>query len=200
MSALPPFEEVLSSKPEPGSSLAHALTTLFEASPILFSDLLPGVASYIASSPSPPASYTDLIGITLHVVSKWDAGLKASFIAGHPRIGEVKGLSHLSSQEQAARATPPEVLVRLAHLNACYEHRYPGLRYITFVNGRTRSAIKDEMEGVLGFEPSLSPDKPPLEAVGSVEVGSGEWSKELERAVDDLGKIAQSRLQAVGAA
>ncbi|KAH9924740.1 OHCU decarboxylase-domain-containing protein [Fomitopsis serialis] len=175
MSALPPFEEVLSSKPEPGSPLAHTLTTLFEASPILFSDLLPGV------------------------VSKWDAGLKASFIAGHPRIGEVKGLSHLSSQEQAARATPPEVLVRLAHLNACYEHRYPGLRYITFVNGRSRSAIKDEMEGVLGFEPSLSPDKPLLEAAGSIEVGSEEWIRELERAIGDLGKIAQSRLQAVGA-
>ena len=113
---------------------------------------------------------------------------------------EVSGLSRLSAQEQAARATPPQVLARLAHLNACYEHRYPGLRYITFVNGRTRAAVKDEMEDALGLERSLSPDEPPVETVGSIEVGSEEWTTELERAVEDLGKIAESRLKALGAA
>ena len=45
---------------------------------------------------------------------------KAAFVAGHPRIGEVHNLSRLSAGEQAAAATPPEVLARLAHLNACY--------------------------------------------------------------------------------
>ncbi|KZT65613.1 hypothetical protein DAEQUDRAFT_515675 [Daedalea quercina L-15889] len=198
MSTLPPFADVVSSNLEPDSPLAQTLTTLFETSPILYSDLVPGLASYIASSPSPPTSYAELITATLQVVSTWDVSLKVRFIAGHPRIGEVKGLSQLSAREQAARATPPEVIVRLAHLNACYEHRYPGLRYITFVNGRTRMAIKDEMEGVLGLEPSLRPDDPPVEAVGIVEVGSEEWTKELERAVEDLGKIAQSRLKALG--
>ncbi|KAH9839881.1 Oxo-4-hydroxy-4-carboxy-5-ureidoimidazoline decarboxylase [Rhodofomes roseus] len=200
MTALPPFQDVLESKAEKDSPLATTLTLLFESSPILYSDLLPGVATYIASAPSKPASYGELIDATLVVASKWDPTLKASFIAGHPRIGEVSGLSRLSKKEQAARATPPEVLARLTHLNACYEHRYPGLRYITFVNGRSRAEIKDEMEGVLGLEHSLSPDQPPVETVGSVEAGSEEWTKELERAVGDLGKIAHSRLKALGAA
>lgn len=200
MSALPPFNDVVTSKPETGSALAEALAVLFEPTAVLYSDLLPGIAARISSAASPPQLYSHLVALALEVVSTWDPSLKASFIAGHPRIGEVKGLSHLSAQEQAARATPPEVLARLAHLNACYEHRYPGLRYITFVNGRTRAAIKDEMEGVLGLDPSLSPDEPPLDVLGSVEVGSEEWSKELERAVEDLGKIALSRLKALGAA
>ncbi|EPS94563.1 hypothetical protein FOMPIDRAFT_1134194 [Fomitopsis schrenkii] len=200
MSALPPFNDVVTSKPEPGSALAEALAILFEPTPVLYTDLLPRVAACISSSSSPPRSYVDLVVLALKVVSTWDASLKRSFIAGHPRIGEVNGLSHLSAQEQAARATPPEVLARLAHLNACYEHRYPGLRYITFVNGRTRAAIKDEMEGVLGLGSSLSPDEPPLDAVGSVEIESEGWTKELERAVEDLGKIAESRFKALGVA
>lgn len=199
MSALAPFDDVVTSKPETDSALAKALAVLFEPTPVLYSDLVPGVAARISSATSPPRSYSDLVALALEVVSTWDTHLKASFIAGHPRIGEVKSLSHLSAQEQAARATPPEVLERLAHLNACYEHRYPGLRYITFVNGRTRAAIKDEMEGVLGLESSFSQDEPLLEALGRVEVGSEEWTRELERAVEDLGKIALSRLKALGA-
>ena len=195
-SALPPFEHAVTSKP----ALAEALAVLFEPTPVLYSDLLPAVASRIASAPAPPRSYSDLVALALHVVSTWDASLKARFIAGHPRIGEVSGLSRLSAQEQAARATPPQVLARLAHLNACYEHRYPGLRYITFVNGRTRAAVKDEMEDALGLERSLSPDEPPVETVGSIEVGSEEWTTELERAVEDLGRIAESRLKALRAA
>ena len=79
--------------------------------------------------------------VASNVISGWDDDLKTQFIAGHPRIGEVNGLSQLSAQEQAAKATPPEVLARLAHLNTCYENHYPGLIYITFVNGRSRAQI-----------------------------------------------------------
>ncbi|KAI0717340.1 Oxo-4-hydroxy-4-carboxy-5-ureidoimidazoline decarboxylase [Fomitopsis betulina] len=199
MSTLPPFNDVVTSMPEPHSALAAALAILFEPTPILYSNLLPRVAARITSS-EPPRSYAGLVVLALDLVSTWDSSLKASFIAGHPRIGEINGLSHLSAQEQAARATPPEVLARLAHLNACYERRYPGLRYITFVNGRTRAAIKDELEDVLGLDPSLSPNEPPIDTVGIVEIESDEWTKELDRAVEDLGRIAESRLKALGAA
>ena len=101
-------------------------------------------------------------------------------------------------KEQAAAATPPEVLARLTHLNACYEYKYPGLRYITFVNGRSRAVIMEEMEGVLGFERSFSASEPTVNSVKKVDVGGKEWKVELNRAVIDVGRIAQSRLGTLG--
>ncbi|KZT10092.1 uncharacterized protein LAESUDRAFT_722244 [Laetiporus sulphureus 93-53] len=198
MSVLPPFNDVLSSNADAPGALAQAIATLFEPSPILYSSLAPELVSHIALSSVPLTSYSDLIDAALGVISRWDNQRRAEFIAGHPRIGEVKGLSHLSAKEQAAVATPPEVLARLAHLNACYEHRYPGLRYITFVNGRSRTVIKNEMEVVLGLEPSLSRDEPAVDSVNTVEIGSSEWKSELDRAVADVGRIAKSRLSALG--
>ncbi|KAI8996545.1 OHCU decarboxylase-domain-containing protein [Trametes punicea] len=198
-STLPPLIEALSdTSGKQDGPLASALALLFEPSPALYSTLVPAVASHIKDAP-PILSYRALIDASLGVISSWPDDLKAQFIAGHPRIGEVKGLSALSAQEQAAKATPPEVLARLAHLNACYEHRYPGLVYITFVNGRSRAEIKDEMEDVLGLEHSLSADEPPVTSRGAAEVGGSEWKKELERAVIDVGKIAKSRLKTLGA-
>ena len=70
--------------------------------------------------------------------------------------------------------------------------------YITFVNGRSRAEIKDEMEEKLGLEHSTDPDVPPVESIERVEVGGVEWKSELERAVGDVGRIAKSRLGALG--
>jgi hypothetical protein len=39
--------------------------------------------------------------------------------------------------------------------NAEYRKLYPGLIYLTFVNGRSREAIADEMEAFLSKSPSL---------------------------------------------
>lgn len=193
MSSLPPLAEVQSHE----EALSNALATLFEGSPTLFKELVPQVSSHFQQLAVPISSYVELIDVALQIISLGDQTLKAQFIAGHPRIGEQKNLSHLSAKEQAAVATPPEVLARLAHLNACYEHRYLGLRYITFVNGRTRAVIMEEMEDVLGLERSLSADQPEVQGVGQVEVGGDEWRKELERAVQDVGRIAKSRLKAL---
>lgn len=196
MDTLPSLQHVLSSSADPTSPLAKALVVLFEPSTTLFTHLVPQLAQSIPQTHI--ETYSNLIDAALRSISTWDDPLKAEFIAGHPRIGEVKNLSHLSAKEQAAKATPPEVLARLAHLNACYEHRYPGLRYITFVNGRTRAMIKDEMEDVLGIPRSLSADKPDIASIGVVEVGGEVWRRELERALQDVGKIAKSRLGSLG--
>lgn len=196
--ALPPLTQAITdaSAAEDGP-LARALALLFEATPVLYSDLVPGVAARIQNAP-PILSYFALIDASLSVISAWNDDLKAQFIAGHPRIGETKGLSKLSEQEQAAKATPPEVLTRLAHLNALYERKYPGLVYITFVNGRSRVEIKDEMENKLGLEHSVNADEPSVASIVSVEAGGEDWKGELERAASDVGRIAKSRLQSLG--
>lgn len=189
---LPPLDETLSNS----ASLSDALSTLFEPSKTLTAHLIPQLVQRLPSVHV--TSYAALIDVATDTITRWDDVLKAQFIAGHPRIGEVANLSRLSAHEQAAAATPPAVLARLAHLNACYERRFPGLRYITFVNGRTRAAIMEEMEDVLRFPRSLSADEPKIASVGVVEVGGVEWKGELERAVQDVGRIAKGRLAMLG--
>ncbi|KAF8817482.1 hypothetical protein BYT27DRAFT_7074706 [Phlegmacium glaucopus] len=181
------------------NALAAALEILFEHSPILINTLEPQLRAILKSS-SPLESYTQLIDSALAQIATWDLSAQSQFIAGHPRIGENKNLSKLSAKEQGSGGvipTSPEVLARLGHLNACYEVQYPGLRYITFVNGRTRLAIAEEMEDMLGILHSLSPDDPPLDAISPVDISSEEWKRELDRAVLDIGRIAKSRLGAL---
>lgn len=179
----------------PNGPLAQTLSVLFEPSAILSHDVVPKVAE------APPASsYAALIDLAITSTLSLPNSLQASMISGHPRIGEAKNLSHLSAKEQAATTTPPEVLARLAHLNACYERRYPGLIYITFVNGRSRATIAEEMEDVLGLEHSLQADYPLVDEFEVIPRESEPWKKELERAVMDVGRIAKSRLKTLGVA
>jgi 2-oxo-4-hydroxy-4-carboxy--5-ureidoimidazoline (OHCU) decarboxylase len=182
------------------NSLTVALETLFEQSPILINTLEPQLRDFLKSSSPPLDSYTQLIDYALAQIISWDLDAQSQFISGHPRIGENKNLSKFSAKEQGSGVIPtsPEVLARLSHLNACYEIRYPGLRYITFVNGRTRLAIAEEMENMLCIPHSLSPDNPPFDTVFPVDISSEEWKRELNRAVVDIGFIAKSRLRALG--
>ena len=193
---LPPMQDILASTADDGAPLATVLSVLFEPSPILLTELVPQVKAHLASAEI--TTYCGLVDASLEVLSGWDDGKKAQFIAGHPRIGEVKFLSKLSAREQAAVATPPQVLARLEHLNACYERCYPGLRYITFVNGRSRATIKDEMEDKLGLARSLSSKEPAVSSLKVISKEDKRWKKELERAVGDVGKIAESRVRGMG--
>ncbi|KAF9221401.1 hypothetical protein BS17DRAFT_757948 [Gyrodon lividus] len=183
--------------------LIGTLTLLFEHSDVLAQNLLPAL---LAARPNPsisdPSDVEKILSDSLKIIRSWDFELQAQFIAGHPRIGETKKLSALSSNEQSgdtSKPTPPEVLARLAHLNACYEHVYPGLRYITFVNGRSRAVIAEEMEDKLKTSHSLSPDQPSVESFIPVGKHSQEWFQELNRAVEDVGRIAQNRLDKLSA-
>ncbi|TFK74946.1 hypothetical protein BDN72DRAFT_832653 [Pluteus cervinus] len=202
MADIPTLDEIKSGASQPTSPLAKALEILFEASPVITTTLEPQVALLIQSHP--PASFSELIDISLQSLSIWNMSEQAAFIAGHPRIGEVKNLSNLSAKEQGqgtspgVTPTPPEILARLKHLNECYEAKYPGLRYITFVNGRTRGGIAQEMEDKLRLDHNLSPNEPAVSSLVPVEVDGEEWCAELKRAIKDIGYIAKSRLGALG--
>ena len=194
--SLPTIEAISSSTADRDAPLATTLAILFEPSDVLFATLVPQTRDRLQTNPI--SSYSELLKVASTVISGWDDDLKTQFIAGHPRIGEVNGLSRLSAQEQAAKATPPEVLARLAHLNTCYEHHYPGLIYITFVNGRSRAQIMEEMEDTLGVARSLSADQPPVSSIKVIPRESDEWKSELERAVKDVCRIAESRAKGLG--
>lgn len=200
MASLPSVQDVQNSSSQPDSPLAVALTILFEHSPILISRLAPELVATFSEGLT-LSTYAEFIDVALHHIGAWNTVSQSEFISGHPRIGESKHLSNLSAKEQGAQGlipTPPEVLERLAYLNACYEVVYPGLRYITFVNGRTRAAILEELEGVLGLQHSLSTVEPAITDLKPVAIDGDAWRAELTRAIDDIGRIAKSRLNALG--
>ncbi|KAK2463651.1 hypothetical protein APHAL10511_004402 [Amanita phalloides] len=199
MATLPALHAVQHSSSQPHSPLIIALTILFEHSHILIARLEPELVADFQDGTT-ISSYSELIDLTLAHIGAWDIESQAQFISGHPRIGESNKLSTLSAKEQGAQGgnpTSPDVLKRLAYLNQCYETMYPGLRYITFVNGRSRAEILEEMENAMGLEHSLSLDLPTLESLSPVDVTGGAWRSELARAIQDIGKIAKSRLKAL---
>ncbi|KAI5124207.1 hypothetical protein M0805_005057 [Coniferiporia weirii] len=217
-SLLPSLSNLLDSVRSPNghassdSPLAHTLALLFETSPILLNVLVPEFSQRLCDigQTDLPESHAQLIDHALQIVHGWGWSAKADFVGGHPRIGEVNGLSAMSAVEQgqtgqvsvgnAPAPTRPEVLARLAFLNNVYERRYLGLVYITFVNGRSRAQIRDEMEEKLSEEgvlPAIGEDCV-LESIVPQNVCGDAWCKEVKRAVDDVGKIAKSRLCKLG--
>ncbi|WVW80894.1 hypothetical protein I302_102885 [Kwoniella bestiolae CBS 10118] len=191
-------------------ALESLLILLFEPSSALRNLLVPSVLLRLTARPSPPKSYNELIDICKEVSNDWTWDEKGEFISGHPMIGEVKGLSKLSGKEQGnSVVTPKVVLDRLAHLNELYCTIYPGLRYITFVNGRSRAEIIPEFESVLDLprSPHPLPDDHPTNQpeIGSGEVknrikspDSAEWKKECERGLGDVWLIGRARLKGLG--
>lgn len=201
MVTLPTLSDIQTYPSSPRSPLATSLEILFEHCPILNTKLEPQLHAILQTAPK-LESYTELIHIALTEIQRWDLRSQAESVGGHPRIGETKNLSKLSASEQGAldlqNPTPSEVLSRLAHLNTLYEVKYPGLRYITFVNARTRAEIVKEMEDMLNIRHSLSPDEPDVGEIVPVVLESEEWKDELSRAVVEIGMIARSRLKTLG--
>lgn len=98
-------------------------------------------------------------------------------VNAHPRLGETRGqLSRNSKVEQnnlQNSQDPPEIQRKLLHLNHEYEEAYPGLRFVVFVNDRTRLEILQVMES---------------------RITSGNtWFQEMRTAIQELCNIARDR-------
>lgn len=101
----------------------------------------------------------------------------------------------------------------LARLNFLYEQRFPSLRFVTYVAGRPRNVVADELETLLG--PSILKLSPPQDVLEAHSAGpssstaapqwsgfpqqeikppsSTEWQAELTRAEAALWEIASDR-------
>ncbi|GAA5922562.1 uncharacterized protein JCM15063_003344 [Sporobolomyces koalae] len=208
----PPRISLLVHAPAP-STLVPVLNLLLEPSPPLATLLAPQLHERLASLPAHerPSSYAQLLDLCAELVSRWDVLDQADFVGSHPRIGEVNGLSKASESEQGTTSgnapTSGHVLRRLTMLNAFYEETFPHLRFITFVNGRTRAEIVPELESILNLNlPPPSSDTGESrftelrKQVKLQPVGSGPWRKELERDLTAMWQIAKSRLAKMGVA
>ncbi|GAA5977277.1 hypothetical protein JCM5350_002414 [Sporobolomyces pararoseus] len=206
----PPRISLLVHSPAP-STLVPVLQLLLEPSPPLASLLAPQLHAHLSSLPAneKPTSYAQLLDICSNLVEKWDILDQAEFVGSHPRIGEVSGLSKASESEQGKTSgqvpTSGHVLRRLTMLNAFYEETFPNLRYITFVNGRSRAEIVPELESILGLSlPPPSQDQGEIrftelkKKVKIQPVGSAPWRKELQRDLVNMWQIAKSRLGKMG--
>ncbi|KAH8919865.1 hypothetical protein BT69DRAFT_1352834 [Atractiella rhizophila] len=169
---------------------AILLPLLFENHPLLSTHLIPSLPPNTTYKP------TTLVPTSITIIQSWPLPLRASFLHSHPRIGApVQHLSAASKGEQTrgegGEACPPEVVETLKVLNARYEDLFPGLRYITFVNSRSRSAIASELESrIKEWEAELREEGKGKERF---EVESERWKGEVERAVREVGLIAESR-------
>lgn len=100
------------------------------------------------------SSYDDLIasvGVQLTELaessSTSDTKWLESILGSHPRLGAKKVDSAQSQAEQAQLNSGNEDETRqLSTLNEEYENQYPGLRYVVFVNGRSRPVIMEDMK------------------------------------------------------
>ncbi|KAI1201185.1 Oxo-4-hydroxy-4-carboxy-5-ureidoimidazoline decarboxylase [Nemania serpens] len=127
----------------------------------------PGLTAHLPAplSPSttipdnvPFTSYASLIrhvGTLLHqlaISSSSSSSLAArnklhGILGSHPRLGAKRVDSVQSRAEQAQLNTgaADDEAERLAGLNREYEARFPGLRYVVFVNGRSRDVVMEDM-------------------------------------------------------
>ncbi|KAF4983351.1 hypothetical protein FZEAL_1203 [Fusarium zealandicum] len=149
----------------------QALDLLFEPSPAIHSTLVPVLRS------AEYKSYPDLIDacqsrlsslISSTPLGSPDATL-LSILGSHPRLGAKKVESAQSAAEQANLQGEGD---ELAKLNKEYEQRFPGLRYVVFVNGRGRPEIMQDMRA---------------------RIARGDFAKEVDAALQAMCDIAKDR-------
>ncbi|KAB8242003.1 Oxo-4-hydroxy-4-carboxy-5-ureidoimidazoline decarboxylase [Aspergillus flavus] len=157
----------------------QVLDTLFEPSPELHALMAPILANQTFSS---YASLIDAVGGRMSALSAanspTDKAVLVGILGSHPRLGRPKvaqseHISELSKKEQAQLNTGAEELAeRLRLLNAEYEEKFPGLRFVTFVNGRSRDVIMVEMRQ---------------------RIDRGDAEKEIEETIQAMCDIAKDR-------
>ncbi|KAJ4392307.1 hypothetical protein N0V93_005932 [Gnomoniopsis smithogilvyi] len=133
----------------PEATLISVLDLLFEPSEDLHTLAIPTLRSItFATYPELIDTLRDqLLAIAQSVQSDSSARKPLLAILGsHPRLGAKKVESAQSAAEQAQLQSGAESEAeKLAALNREYEEKFPGLRYVVFVNGRSRDVIMEDM-------------------------------------------------------
>ncbi|RDW63000.1 2-oxo-4-hydroxy-4-carboxy-5-ureidoimidazoline decarboxylase [Aspergillus mulundensis] len=176
MPSLPPPSSL---KELPQEQQFQALDTLFESSSELHTLMAPVLANQTFSSYT---SLIDAVGGRMSALSAanspTDRDILVGILGSHPRLGQPKTaaaehLSELSRKEQANLNTGAEGQAeKLRLLNAEYEEKFPGLRFVTFVNGRSRDVIMEEMRA---------------------RIDRGDTEREIEEIIQGMVAIAKDR-------
>ncbi|KAI1503290.1 Oxo-4-hydroxy-4-carboxy-5-ureidoimidazoline decarboxylase [Biscogniauxia marginata] len=184
-------------------TIISALDTLFEPSPDIHDMVLLAIrqkhvpadsrvssglpATSVSVSGAPFTSYPALINyvgaLMLHLVDEPTPERKEMLhriLGSHPRLGAKKVDSAQSQAEQAQLNTgDADEAVKLKALNDEYESRFPGLRYVVFVNGRSRSVIMENMRYRINRGDAAAEEKEAIQAMVDIAL---DRARKLERA------------------
>lgn len=142
-SKLPTIEEVSSLSTEEKAAI---LDLLFEPSQQLHTLSVPLLhekfSSYNGLIAAIGVQLTDLSESASTSDTRW----LQDILGSHPRLGAKKVESAQSQAEQAQLQGSREESEQLRLLNEEYEKTFPGLRYVVFVNGRSRPVIMEDMK------------------------------------------------------
>ncbi|KAK6363229.1 hypothetical protein TWF730_000673 [Orbilia blumenaviensis] len=128
------------------------------------------------------AAYTDLISHVQNELLKLSESPSTSdtewllkILSAHPRLGAKKVDSAHSRGEQASLGGPTEA-AELERLNNEYEEKFPGMRFVVFVAGRSRQAIMNDMETRIA-RGDIEAEK--LEAINAMAAIANDRAKKL---------------------
>jgi 2-oxo-4-hydroxy-4-carboxy--5-ureidoimidazoline (OHCU) decarboxylase len=123
--------------------IEEVLDLLFEPSRGLHSLLVPEIKKSTSLT-----SYSDLVSLAKRSLLSLptDSSILLDILSSHPRLGATKVDSTQSQNEQQSLGNEVERR-ELETLNEVYEARFPGLRYVVFVDGRSREVIMRDMRG-----------------------------------------------------
>ncbi|KAM0342965.1 hypothetical protein ACHAPU_008995 [Fusarium lateritium] len=147
------------------------LDLLFEPSPEIHSNLIPVLrdSEYASYSELIEVCKTRLFSLASSSSSSTPDKTLLSILGSHPRLGAKKVESAQSVAEQANLQGQGE---ELAKLNKEYEDKFPGLRYVVFVNGRGRPEIMENMRA---------------------RISRGDFAQEVDEALQAMCDIANDR-------
>ncbi|POR38564.1 Putative allantoinase 1 [Tolypocladium paradoxum] len=149
----------------------EVLDLLFERSPAIHSSLIPVIrtAEYDSYPELIDACQIQLLSLAASSTADTTDPTLLSVLGSHPRLGEEKVDSVQSAAEQASLRGEGE---ELARLNREYEDKFPGLRYVVFVNGRGRPEIMQDMRA---------------------RIDRSDYTKEVDAALQAMCDIAKDR-------
>ena len=127
---------------------SRVLDHLFEPSPAIHEILLPVLrtAEFSSYPELIDACHIRLLSLAAASDTNNPDPTLLSILGSHPRLGAKKVESAQSAAEQANLQGEGEGEgEELARLNQEYEEKFPGLRYVVFVNGRGRPGIMENM-------------------------------------------------------
>jgi len=122
-------------------TIKEVLDILFEPSPAFHTLLIPKIKQ--STSLTSYSSLAFLAKQSLQSLSP-DSPILLSILSAHPRLGAKKIDSTQSQNEQKSLGSDSQRR-ELEELNEEYERRFPGLRYVVFVDGRGREVIMADM-------------------------------------------------------
>ncbi|CCG82936.1 Putative uncharacterized protein [Taphrina deformans PYCC 5710] len=126
--------------------ILHEVDLLFEPSEALHGLLSGHQGTLLERSPGGRVS-EDLVTFVGDVLVAGSGSREVDAVLNaHPRLGATTIESAQSVHEQRnLTASSAAERDRLKVLNEAYEARFPGLRYVVFVNGRSRAVVMDDM-------------------------------------------------------